>query len=255
VEECDDGNRSNTDACLNTCVDATCGDAFIRAGVEECDDGNRSNTDACLNTCVGASCGDAFVWTGEEACDDGNRINTDACLTTCEAASCGDGFVRTGVEQCDDGNVVNGDWCSRVCAKECPGGGRIWAENGNCYYAVDRDVSWAGARTNCLDDDSFLATITSRAENAIVTDVLESSDDGDFAWIGFNDMGTEGLWVWDTTGERAVYLNWAPGQPDNRGGSGGTNADCASTSILGDGIWFDWICSERYTFICEHHWE
>src|SRR5688500_939342 len=29
-------------------------------GVEECDDNNASNTDDCLNTCKNASCGDTF---------------------------------------------------------------------------------------------------------------------------------------------------------------------------------------------------
>src|SRR6185503_3908234 len=37
-EPCDDGNMSTTDACLNTYVNATCGDGFVQAGVEECDE-------------------------------------------------------------------------------------------------------------------------------------------------------------------------------------------------------------------------
>src|SRR5690606_21058346 len=36
-EECDDGNKSNYDACISTCVIATCGDGIVRAGYEECD--------------------------------------------------------------------------------------------------------------------------------------------------------------------------------------------------------------------------
>ena len=39
-EECDDGNGSNTDACLNACVAARCGDSFVQLTVEACDDGN-----------------------------------------------------------------------------------------------------------------------------------------------------------------------------------------------------------------------
>ena len=97
---------------LSTCVAATCGDGFVRAGVEECDDGNTANTDACLATCVAATCGDGFVHAGVEQCDDGNAINTDACLNTCAAASCGDGFVRAGVEECDDGNTIATDACT-----------------------------------------------------------------------------------------------------------------------------------------------
>lgn len=39
-EECDDGNQENTDACLNNCTKATCGDGHVQAGVEECDPGD-----------------------------------------------------------------------------------------------------------------------------------------------------------------------------------------------------------------------
>ena len=92
-----------------------CGDGVVDAG-EDCDDGNASDTDACLNTCIDASCGDSFVHSGVEDCDDGNSSNTDACLNTCANASCGDGFVRSagGFEDCDDGNTTGGDGC-RFC--------------------------------------------------------------------------------------------------------------------------------------------
>ncbi|MRG95703.1 DUF4215 domain-containing protein [Polyangium spumosum] len=115
VEECDDGNQSNTDACPSTCKVATCGDTFVQIGVEDCDDGNQSNTDACVEGCKFAACGDAFVEAGVEACDDGNQDNTDACLSSCTAATCGDAFVQVGVEQCDDGNQDNTDGCVTGC--------------------------------------------------------------------------------------------------------------------------------------------
>ena len=125
VEQCDDGNNSNNDACLNTCALATCGDGFVRTGVEQCDDGNNSNNDACLNSCALATCGDGFVQAGVEQCDDGNTSNTDACLNTCVEATCGDGFVQTGVEQCDDGNQSNNDACLNSCAIATCGDGFV----------------------------------------------------------------------------------------------------------------------------------
>jgi MYXO-CTERM domain-containing protein len=118
TEQCDDGNASNADACINTCLNATCGDTFVRTGVEQCDDGNTSNTDACINTCQTARCGDGFVRAGTEQCDDSNTTNTDACTNTCQTARCGDGIVRAGTETCDDGNNANGDGCSAACANE-----------------------------------------------------------------------------------------------------------------------------------------
>lgn len=152
TEQCDDGNASNTDACLNTCVPAVCGDGFVQAGVEGCDDGNVNNSDACLNSCVSATCGDGIVQVGVEecdngtsnsstspnacrlncinpvcgdkvadageACDDGNAENTDACLNTCLTAACGDSFVEAGVEECDNG-ANNSDINSDACRMDC----------------------------------------------------------------------------------------------------------------------------------------
>jgi cysteine-rich repeat protein len=86
----------------------------VHEGVEECDDGNQDDTDACVGMCVDAGCGDGFVHNGVEECDDGNMDNTDACTTVCEAAACGDNFVQNG-EECDDGNNMALDGCSAQC--------------------------------------------------------------------------------------------------------------------------------------------
>jgi cysteine-rich repeat protein len=129
-EACDDGNKENTDACLDTCVPAACGDGFTQDGVEACDDANGDNTDACLDTCVAASCGDAFVQADVEACDDGNDVETDGCLNTCAVASCGDGVTWDGVEACDDGNDVDDDACSNMCASASCGDGVVQAAAG-----------------------------------------------------------------------------------------------------------------------------
>lgn len=59
-----------------------CGDGFAEAPDEECDDGNVSNRDACLNNCKNAYCGDGFRNLGE-ACDDGNLVQSDGCSNEC----------------------------------------------------------------------------------------------------------------------------------------------------------------------------
>ena len=93
-EACDDGSGSMT-AAATACV-SNCGNGQVDAG-EQCDDGNQDNTDACLNSCQSAACGDGVTRTdveagqaGYEACDDANEENADACLNDCTAASCGD---------------------------------------------------------------------------------------------------------------------------------------------------------------------
>ena len=114
-EQCDDGNGNPNDDCVS-CAVAFCGDGFIHAGFEECDDANADNNDGCTNQCTqsGAKCGNGVVEPGEE-CDDGNASNSDACLNFCLEAFCGDGFLHAGVEACDDGNGNNGDACTNQC--------------------------------------------------------------------------------------------------------------------------------------------
>jgi len=123
VEECDDGNVDDADACTAACTIAVCGDGSVQAGVEECDDGNDLDTDECLVTCVSATCGDAIVWEGVEACDDGNADDADMCTNACALASCGDGIVEVGVEECDDGNKADTDACTSLCKNAVCGDG------------------------------------------------------------------------------------------------------------------------------------
>jgi len=62
-------------------VAPVCGDGNIDTG-EECDDGNMINTDACLNSCKLATCGDTFVWQDMETCEPPNTATCDAqCMT------------------------------------------------------------------------------------------------------------------------------------------------------------------------------
>ena len=69
-------------------IAACCGDGLQDRG-EACDDHNADDSDACLSTCVNASCGDGFIRTGVEACDDGTDNGQPG---HCNAAC--DGFVE-----------------------------------------------------------------------------------------------------------------------------------------------------------------
>ena len=116
----------------------------MQAGVEECDDGNMEETDACLSSCKAAKCGDMLVQVGVEECDDGNLEDKDGCLNSCKTAKCGDGVVQAGVEQCDDANANEADGCTackqpRTCnevLQALPG-----AKDG--VYVVDLDMEGA----------------------------------------------------------------------------------------------------------------
>jgi YVTN family beta-propeller protein/cysteine-rich repeat protein len=115
-----------------------CGDGVVFIGVEQCDDGNTNNNDACKNDCTGNVCGDGAVFIGVEQCDDGNASNNDGCKNDCTFNICGDGFVNVGVEQCDDANGIVGDGCC-ACRNEplmpldVSG---TWQVNGDCGTGI-----------------------------------------------------------------------------------------------------------------------
>jgi cysteine-rich repeat protein len=167
-EECDDGNDIETDPCLSTCEQASCGDGFVQAGSEECDDGNDVETDSCLSTCVEASCGDGVLQEGVEGCDDGNDIDTDACRNDCAPATCGDGVVQATTEACDDANDSNTDACLNTCVAASCGDGFIQEGVEECDDA-DADN----------EDDCLLTCKLASCGDGFVHDGVEECDDGD----------------------------------------------------------------------------
>ena len=122
---------------------ALCGNQELNLG-ELCDDGNQDNTDACLNNCRTAVCGDDVVQAGVEQCDTGNCQNSDApdaaCRKDCTPQRCGDGIVDNG-EECDDGNADDNDGCSNACVSQ------VQQAGGECQVHADCATGYCGQAT------------------------------------------------------------------------------------------------------------
>lgn len=129
-EECDDGNKLDTDACTALCALTSCGDGIVQAlngnDVQEaCDDGIEFNglPNKCDDKCSGTTlsvCGNGIV-EQDEVCDDkeenGNPLKCAADCSGTTAAVCGNSIEEAG-ETCDDG-VDNGQ--PLKCAADCSG--------------------------------------------------------------------------------------------------------------------------------------
>ncbi|WP_309894556.1 DUF4215 domain-containing protein [Archangium sp.] len=135
-EACDDGNASNEDNCLSTCVLALCGDGYVDGEsprIEQCDTAGESAF--CNADCTVSVCGDGLLnVSAMEQCDTGGISVT--CDSDCTLSLCGDGFLNpTAGEQCDDGNNSDGDGCSAnyrlsVCGDSVVSGGEV-CDDGN----------------------------------------------------------------------------------------------------------------------------
>lgn len=168
VEVCDDGNPSNTDACVAGCQAARCGDGYVQAGVEACDDADADNTDGCVAGCALARCGDGYVLAGVEACDDADTNNSNGCTNACKLPACGDGFVQAG-EACDDGNGSQTDGCTTDC--ELPACGDGFVQSGEACDDGNGD-----------ETDGCLSTCeTARCGDGFLHAGVEACDDGNQA--------------------------------------------------------------------------
>ena len=107
------------------------------------------------------------------------------------------------------------------------------------YYSSSY-VSWYDANTACGTlSGGTLATV----DNADVNALVASVSGGAWAWIGLNDMSSEGSWVW-ADGTPCSYTSWQIGEPNNNLGGG---QHCVTTNYLTAGLWDDDFCRQDKT--------
>jgi len=138
VDECDDGNDVNDDACTNLCKNAKCGDMIVQPiKMEQCDDGN-DNDDCvmCKHTC-----GDG-VTNFDDECDDGNAKDDDFCDTKCMKAAYRV-FVTQGKFDGDWGGTSGADVLCNTAAMMLPNAGKYkaWLSDDNNQPKDDFDKS------------------------------------------------------------------------------------------------------------------
>lgn len=113
------------------------------------------------------------------------------------------------------------------------------AADERCYRFATASSSWLGALQSCREWGGRLMVIGSVAEDQLLAEHLHGS-----TWIGLHDILSEGTFVWES-GSNASYRNFAPGEPNDVGGS-----DCVEKR-QSDGLWYDQPCALEKPFACE----
>ncbi len=81
------------------------------------------------------------------------------------------------------------------------------------YYRWTEALPWLNAEAQAVQWGGHLVTLRSWEEELWIKQMF--GDDEHF-WIGFNDIETEGAWVW-SSGEAVGYTNWCPLEPNDAG--------------------------------------
>jgi hypothetical protein len=110
--------------------------------------------------------------------------------------------------------------------------------NGHRYAITQHELNWIEARNLAQSLGGRLIVVDDAAENQFLTDTFTQPLNGAPFWLGANDFGTEGTFVW-IDGTPFVYENWSTGEPNNAG-----DEDCASTIGIqnGQAEWNDVPC-------------
>ena len=151
--------------------------------------------------------------------------------------------MTAGTEACDDGDKADGDGCTSNCS--C---GSLIDESiafvvgRSCYVLVTKPQSWLDARGTCIQAGMDLATISTATDLTSVKPTIE----GAVVWIGGNDIGTEGTFLWGN-GESLTNTSdlWADQEPDWWWPEG---EDCVAIETGG---FYDRICGDKLHFLCE----
>ena len=100
--------------------------------------------------------------------------------------------------------------------------------------------------------DARLFEPRTQFHNALVRELVTLVDGShltdNYFWLGMNDKGREAQYVYNSSKEPIIFINWLDGQPD-----GSTNQNC----VVFDGNketkakWRDLVCGTAQRFICE----
>eukprot|EP01084_Bolivina_argentea_P094260 169446_1 len=108
------------------------------------------------------------------------------------------------------------------------------------YVYVTDPKSWFEADAYCLSEyQSNLASIHNTQENTAVFNIRQSS-----CWIGYSDTKSEGTFVTADGTPHDYSQTWCAGSPH------GDADDCVAMGSTVAGCWFDNICTNKYTFVC-----
>ncbi|KAL9974664.1 hypothetical protein ACROYT_G011727 [Oculina patagonica] len=233
IDDCAPNPCENGGACIDGIQDysCTCADGF---------EGRNCSTN--IDECASSPCANGG------SCSDGINYYTCTCAVGFEGKNC-----EINIDDCDPDLCANGGSCvdgvndyTCNCADGFEGRNCIcnvgWTLfNNHCYKYFSDEMSWSAAKSQCESLGSILATIHSGEENNFVYTLITKN-----AWIGGNDIDSEGAWVWEDGESWGGFTSWNSGEPNND-----YNEDCLVMIYSLAGNWNDLDCGAARAFVCK----
>ena len=130
---------------------------------------------------------------------------------------------------------------------DCADGYTYLNDTKSCYLFNESSVlTYAEATEYCSSLGSgWLVAINDSTENSVVSSICDYQE----CWIGYDDIDSEGVWVWQHG--NSTYTNWYDGEPNNGSDGGAENCAITNRSDTNNGSWNDVKCDNTYRYVCE----
>ena len=92
----------------------------------------------------------------------------------------------------------------------------LGSNQGKSFYVSQNNFNGSDALTNAIANGGYVATIEDANQNEFLRQAVTNVGITDFVLIGFNDVSSEGNFVWHD-GSATTYTNWNAGEPNNSG--------------------------------------
>jgi len=89
-------------------------------------------------------------------------------------------------------------------------------------------------------------------EHKLINFILLKAQEAPPVWTSGTDLGSEGNWIWMSTGNLIQYSNWTIGEPSNTPIDNETE-DCLQLNMIDGALkWDDCLCFSHKKVVCEN---